>query len=40
MFESVTKYGLALALVLPALEECDCAEAHRRVALGQGAASR
>jgi uncharacterized protein len=23
MFESVTKYGLALALVLPALEECD-----------------
>ena len=23
LFESVTKYGLALALVLPALEECD-----------------
>ena len=32
LFESVTKYGLALALVLPALEECDtlCLEADVR----------
>lgn len=34
LFESVTKYGLALALTLPALEECDALELRAELAWG------